>query len=48
LGTSSIGKHLKAKAHITKLNKGTELEVTELTGSHVDESAVAFLKRERS
>jgi len=32
-GTSSMGKHLLAKAHITKLNKLTEWEVTELTCS---------------
>ena len=41
-GTSSIGKHLLAKAHIAKLNKLTESEVTELTSSTVDETALPF------
>jgi len=43
-GTSSMGKHLLAKVHITKLNKLTESEVTELTSSTVDETALAILK----
>jgi len=47
-GTSSMGKHLLAKAHITKLNKLRELEVTELTSSTVDETALAILKRQGS
>jgi len=38
-GTSSMGKHLLAKAHITKLNESTESEVTELTSSTLDETA---------
>jgi len=38
-GTSSRGKHLLAKAHITKLNELTESEVIELTSSTVDETA---------
>jgi hypothetical protein len=44
-GTSSIGKHLLAKAHIAKLNELTESEVTELTSSMVHDTAVAILKR---
>jgi len=47
-GTSSIGKHLLANAHIAKLNELTESEVTELTISTVDESALAMLKRKGS
>jgi len=47
-GTSSIGKHLLAKAHIAKLNELTELEVTELTSSTVDETALDILKRQGS
>jgi len=47
-GTSSFGKHLLAKAHIAKLNKLTESEVTELTISMVDETALAILKRQGS
>ena len=37
--TNSMGKHLLAKAHIAKSNELTESEVTELTGSTVDETA---------
>jgi len=47
-GTSSMGKHLLAKAHIAKLNELTESEVTELTSSTVDEAALAILKRHGS
>jgi len=47
-GTSSMGKHLLAKAHIEKLNKSTESEVTEVTSSTVDETALAILKRQGS
>ena len=47
-GTSSMGKHLLAKAHIAKLNKLTESEVTELISSTVDETALAILKRQGS
>jgi len=47
-GTSSMGKHLLAKAHIAKLNELTESEVTELTSSSVDETALAILKRRGS
>ena len=46
--TSSIGKHLLAKAHIAKLNQFTESEVTELTSLTVDETALAILKRQGS
>jgi len=48
LGTSSMGKHLLAKAHIAKLNELTESEVTELTSSTVDETALAILRRQGS
>jgi hypothetical protein len=47
-GTSSMGKHLLANAHIAKLNKLTESEVTEVTSSTVDETALAILKRQGS
>jgi len=47
-GTSSLGKHLLAKAHIAKLNELTESEVTEFSSSTVDESALAILKRQGS
>jgi len=47
-GTSSMGNHLLAKAHIAKLNELTESEVTELTRSTVDETALAILKRQGS
>ena len=47
-GTSSMGKHLLAKAHIAKLNELTESEVTELTSTTVDETALAILKRHGS
>jgi len=43
-----MGKHLLANAHITKLNKLTESEVTELTSSREDEAALASLKRQGS
>jgi len=43
-----MGKQLLAKAHIEKLNKLPELEVTELTSSTVDETALAILKRQGS
>ena len=38
-----MGKHLLAKAHITKLNELTDSEVTELTSSTVNETALAIL-----
>jgi hypothetical protein len=46
--TSSMGKHLPWEAHIPKVNKLTESEVTELTSSTVDETALAILKRQGS
>ena len=47
-GTSSTGNHLHAKVHIVKLNELTESEVTELTSTTVDETALAILKRQGS
>jgi len=47
-GTSSMGKHRLAKAQIAKLNELTVSEVTELTSSTVDETALAILKRQWS
>jgi len=43
-GTSSMGEHFLAQAHITKFNGLTESEVTELTSSKVDKTALAILK----
>jgi hypothetical protein len=43
-GTSSLGRHLLAKVHITKLNELTVSEVTELSSSMVNETALAKLK----
>jgi len=45
-GTSSMGKHLLAKAHIAKLSQLTESGVTEFTSSTVDETALAILRRQ--
>jgi len=42
-GTSSMGKHLLAKAHIAKWNELTESEVTELTSSTIDHTALTVL-----
>jgi len=47
-GTSWLGKHVLAKAHIAKLNKLTESEVTELSSSMVDGTTLAILKRQGS
>jgi len=47
-GTSSMGKQLLAEAHSAKLNELTETEVTELTSTTVDETALAILKRQGS
>jgi hypothetical protein len=47
-GTSSMGKHLLAKAHIAMLNELTLSEVTELTSSTVAETALAILKQQGS
>jgi len=43
-GTSSMGRQLLAKAHIARLNEFKQSEVTYLTCSMVDESALAILK----
>jgi hypothetical protein len=45
-GTSSLGKHKGAQAHIAKLNEFKESEVPELTSSTVNEAALAILKRQ--
>jgi len=47
-GTCSMGKHLLANAHITKLNEFTGSEVTELPSSMVDNPGLAILKRNGS
>jgi hypothetical protein len=47
-GISLMRKPLLAKAHIAKSNELTESEVTELTSSTVDETALAILKRQGS
>jgi hypothetical protein len=41
-------KHLLAKAHIAKFNEITELAVTELTSTTVDEIGLATFKRQGS
>jgi len=43
-----MGKHLLAKAHIAKSNELSETEVSELTSTTVDETALAILKRQGS
>jgi len=43
-----MGKQLLAKAHIAKLNELTESEVTELTSTTVDGTALAIMKRQGS
>ena len=43
-----MGKHLLAIAHIAKLNELTELEVSELTNSTLDETALGVWKRQES
>jgi hypothetical protein len=47
-GTCSMGKHLLANAHIVKLNELPEPEVTELTCSTVDKTALAIPKSQGS
>jgi len=47
-GTGSRGKHLLAKAHIAKLNKLTESEVSGLTRTTVYETALPMQKRHSS
>jgi len=44
-GTSSMGQHLLENAHIANVNKFTKSELTEVTSSTVDETAMAILKR---
>jgi hypothetical protein len=46
--TCSMGKYLLAKAPIAKLHKLTKSEVTKLTSSVVDETALVILKRQGS
>jgi len=41
-------KHLLAKAHIAMFNELTESEVSELSSSTVDETALAIVKRQGS
>jgi hypothetical protein len=43
-----MGKPLLANAHIVELNEFTVSEVTELTSSTVDETALAILKSKGS
>ena len=43
-GTSWMGEYLLANVHLTKLDKITELGLTELTSSTVDETALVILK----
>jgi hypothetical protein len=38
-----MGRHLLAKPHIAKSTESTDLEVTELTSSMVDEGALGIL-----
>jgi len=40
-----MGKHWLAKAYTAKLNEVTESEVSELTSTTVDKTALAILKR---
>jgi len=47
-GTSSMGKHSLATAHIVNLMELTESEVAESTSSKVNEAALAILKRQGS
>jgi len=47
-GISSMGRNLLAEAYIAYLNSFTELEVTELTSSTIDETALAILMRQGS
>jgi hypothetical protein len=43
-----MGNHWLANAHIAKINELTDSEVTELTSTTVDETALAILKRQGS
>jgi len=44
-GTSSMAKHVLPKAHIAKLKELIAIELTELTSTIVDETALAILNR---
>jgi len=46
--TSSMGTHLLATSYIAQLNELPETEVTKLTSTTVDQTAVAILKRQGS
>jgi hypothetical protein len=46
--TSSMGKHLVAKPYIAKLHELTGLNVTKLSSSMVDKTALRILKRQGS
>jgi hypothetical protein len=48
LGTSSMRKNLQGNAVIAKLNELTESEVSELTYTTVDKTALAISKRQGS
>ena len=43
-----MGKHLVGKANIAKSNQSKEMEVTELTNSMSDETALVIVKRQES
>jgi hypothetical protein len=43
-----MGTHLLAEVHIAMLYKLTELDVTKMTSSTVDETALAILQRQGS
>jgi hypothetical protein len=43
-----MGKYVLAKAHSPKLNEVKESEVSQLTCSTVEETALAILKRQES
>jgi hypothetical protein len=47
-GSSSMGKHLLAKSHITKLNELTETKVSELAKSTVNKTTLAIVKQQPS
>jgi len=47
-GSSSMRKYLLARTHIAKLNELTKLELTGLTCSMVDETALPILRRQGS
>jgi hypothetical protein len=43
-----MAKHLLATAHIAKLNKLTQSEVSELTSATIDKCALGILKRQNN